>query len=128
LANLTPRIVVFTPAIINSTSGITALAPAIVAPTQRAAHSATKRKQVQQTSPAAYVYTTATGRLFITNKSSKRRFLIDMGSDLCVFPRKLIPQRRSRVNYDLRAANCTAIPTYGWLPLSLNLEFCWDFM
>jgi hypothetical protein len=27
------------------------------------------------------------GRLFITDKASKRRFLIDTGSDLCVFPR-----------------------------------------
>jgi hypothetical protein len=32
-----------------------------------------------------------------------------------------LPQCRSRVNYDLCAANGTTIPTYGWLPLSLNL-------
>jgi hypothetical protein len=52
--------------------------------------------------------------------------------DLCVFPRRLIPQRRSRVNYDLCAANGTTIPTYGWLPLSLNLglrrDFTWRFV
>jgi hypothetical protein len=40
-----------------------------------------------------------------------------MGSDLCVYPRKLIPQSRAHVNYDLCAANGTTIPT-----LSLNLE------
>jgi hypothetical protein len=79
-----------------------------------------------------HVCTTATGRLFVTNKSSKQRFPIDTGSDLCVFPRKLIPQRRERVNYDLCTANGTTIHTYGWLPLSLNLglrqEFTWRFV
>jgi hypothetical protein len=49
-----------------------------------------------------------------------------------VFPRKLIPQLRERVNYDLCAANGTTIPTYGLLPLSLNLrlrrEFAWRFV
>jgi hypothetical protein len=43
-----------------------------------------------------------------------------------VYPRKLIPQRRERVNYDLCAANGTTIRTYGWLPLSLNLELRWE--
>jgi hypothetical protein len=32
------------------------------------------------------VCATATGRIFITDKSTKQRFLIDTGSDLCVFP------------------------------------------
>jgi cleavage and polyadenylation specificity factor subunit 1 len=49
-----------------------------------------------------------------------------------VYPRKLIPQRRSRVNYDLYAADGKTIHTYGWLPLSLNLglrrEFTWRFV
>jgi hypothetical protein len=80
-----------------------------------------KWKPALQTSAVAHFCTTATGRLFVTDKSSKLRFLIDTGSDLCVFPRKLIPQRRERFNYDLCAANGTTIPTYGWLPLSLNL-------
>jgi hypothetical protein len=61
---------------------------------------------------AAYVSTTATGRLFITDKSTKQQILIDTGSDLCVFPCKLTPQRMERVNYDLFAANCTTISTY----------------
>jgi hypothetical protein len=81
---------------------------------------------------AANVCTTATGRLFITDKSTKQRFQIDTGSNLCVYPRKLIPQRRERVNYNLCAANGTTIRTYGWLPLSLNLglrlDFTWRFV
>jgi hypothetical protein len=38
-----------------------------------------------------------------------------------VFPYKLIPQRMERVNSYLCAANGITIPTYGWLPVSLNL-------
>jgi hypothetical protein len=49
-----------------------------------------------------------------------------------MFPRKLIPQHREHVNYDLCAANGTTIRTYEWLPLSLNLglrrEFTWRFV
>jgi hypothetical protein len=70
------------------------------------------RKPQQQTSPAAEACTTSTGRLFITDGTSKHRFLLDTGSDLCVFPRKLVPGRKERVNYDLSAANGTTIPTY----------------
>jgi hypothetical protein len=85
-----------------------------------------------QASEAENVCTTATNRLFITDKTSKRRFLIDTGSDLCVYPRQFIPQRRSRVNYDLCAANGTTIPTYGGLSPNLNLglrrEFTWRFI
>jgi hypothetical protein len=87
---------------------------------------------VQQASQEARACTPTNGRLSIPDKTSKRKFLIDTGSDLCVFPRKLIPQRKSRVNYELRAVNGTTIPTYGWLPLSLNLglrrDFTWRFV
>jgi hypothetical protein len=90
------------------------------------------RKLTLQTPAAGSVCTAATDRLFVTDKNSKRRFLIDTGSDLCVYPRKFIPQRRSRVNNDLYAANGNTIHTYGWLSLSLNLglrrEFTWRFV
>jgi hypothetical protein len=99
----------------------TTLFPALRLPSQQ-------EKLEQQLSAAAYVNTTATDRLFITNKTRTRRFLIDTGSDLCVYPRKFIPQRRSRVNYILCVANGTLIPTYGWLSLSLNLGLRRDFM
>jgi hypothetical protein len=49
-----------------------------------------------------------------------------------VYPRKPIPRRRERVDYDLCAANGTTIHTYGWLSLSLNLglrrDFTWRFV
>jgi hypothetical protein len=89
-------------------------------------------KLQQQTSLAADACTTGTGRLFITDRTSKHRFLLGTGSDLCMFPRKLVPGRRELVNYDLFAANGTTIPTYGWISLSLNLglrrEFTWSFV
>jgi hypothetical protein len=60
------------------------------------------------------------------------QFLVDMGSDLRVYPRRLIPRHRERVNYDFCAVNGTAIHTYGRLPLSLNLclrrDFTWRFL
>jgi cleavage and polyadenylation specificity factor subunit 1 len=86
----------------------------------------------QQSLRAANVCTTASGRLFVTDRVHKQRYLVDTGSDLCVFPRKLLPGRRERTDYTLYAANGTTIPTYGWISQSLNLglrrEFTWRFV
>jgi len=90
------------------------------------------RKPHQQTLTAANVCTTSSGRLFISDRTSKQRYLVDTGSDLCVFPRKLLPGRRERSDYILYAANGNAIPTYGWTSRSLNLglrrDFAWRFV
>jgi hypothetical protein len=83
-------------------------------------------KLTQRTSAAAHVCTPKNGHL-VTDRTSKWWFLVTTGSDLCVYPRRLIPQHRECVNYDLCAANGTSIHTYGWLPLSLNLGLCRDF-
>ena len=81
---------------------------------------------------AANVCNISSGRLFITDRISKQRYLVDTGSDLCVFPRKLLPGRRERTDYTLYAANGTTIPTYGWTSRSLNMglrrEFTWRFV
>jgi hypothetical protein len=91
----------------------------------------TSRELTQQKPPAVHVCPT-TGRVFIKDRSSKRQILADTGSDLCVYPRRLVPRREGRANYDLCAANGTNIYTYGWLPLSLNLglrrSFTWRFV
>jgi hypothetical protein len=47
-------------------------------------------KLIQQASMAVNVCKTVTSRLIITDKTSKRWFLIDTGSDLSVFPPKFI--------------------------------------
>jgi len=86
----------------------------------------------QRTLTAANVCTTSSGRLFITDRVSKRRYLVDTGSDLCVFPRKFLPGRRERTDYNLYPANGTTIHTYGWISQNLNLGlrrgFVWRFV
>jgi len=81
---------------------------------------------------AANVCTTSSGRLFVIDRYSKQRYLVDTGSDLCVFPRRLVPGHRERTDYTLYAANGTTIPTYGWTSRSLNLglrrDFTWRFV
>lgn len=57
---------------------------------------------------------------------------MDTGSDLCVFPRTLLRQHRTRTDYQLFAANGTIISTYGWVQLELNIglrrAFNWRFV
>lgn len=73
------------------------------------------------------------GRLFVMDRRSKMQFLVDTGSDLCVFPRTLLCERRSpTVEYQLYAANGTNITTYGFAHLELNLglrrDYSWRFI
>ncbi|CAK1583786.1 unnamed protein product [Parnassius mnemosyne] len=57
--------------------------------------------------------------------------MVDTGSDLCVFPRSALHQRRAKTDYQLCAANGTPINTYGYVELNLNLglrrDFVWRF-
>jgi len=76
---------------------------------------------------AAKVCTTRSGRLFVIDRYSKQRYLVDTGSDLCVFPRKLLSGRRARTDYTLYTANGTTILTYGWTSRSMNLGLRRDF-
>jgi hypothetical protein len=68
----------------------------------------------------------------VTDCVTKTRYLVDTGSELCVFPRKLLPERRARIDYSLYADNGTTIPIYGWTSRSLNLglrhDFTWRFI
>ena len=57
----------------------------------------------QQALTAANVCTTSSDRLFLTDRNQKQRYLVDTGSDECVFPRKLLPERRERTDYTLYA-------------------------
>lgn len=72
------------------------------------------------------------GRLFITDKQTKIKYLIDTGSDLCVFPRTATKDRRLKSEYELYAANNTVINTYGYITLDLDLglrrNFKWRFV
>jgi predicted aspartyl protease len=73
------------------------------------------------------------GRLYVTDRHSQNKFLIDTGSDLCVFPRSLMKGFRPPcTEYELSAANGSRIKTYGFLTLSLNFglrrRFTWKFV
>ena len=75
---------------------------------------------------------TSTGRLFVSDRSTKSQFLIDTGSDLCVFPRSMLRDRRVRTDYLLGAANGSDIYTYGFVHLNLDFglrrSFKWRFI
>jgi hypothetical protein len=69
------------------------------------------RKLHQQTLTVANICTTSSSRLFITDHISKQRYLVDTGSGMCVFPRKLLPECRECTDYTLYAANGNTIST-----------------
>lgn len=72
------------------------------------------------------------GRLFVTDLRSKVQFLVDTGSDVCVFPRRYLHEQRVKTNYELCAANGSKIYTYGYIQLVLNIglrrDFAWQFI
>lgn len=71
-------------------------------------------------------------RLFVTEVVTKRRFLIDTGSDLSCYPYQWLSNRPSQSNYTLAAANGSEIRTFGHIQLTLNLglrrAFQWNFI
>lgn len=58
-----------------------------------------------------------TGRLFVTDRNSSIQFLVDTGSDLCVYPYSSLRERRAKTKYELTAANGSTIDTYGFITL-----------
>ncbi|GBP69745.1 hypothetical protein EVAR_48772_1 [Eumeta japonica] len=55
------------------------------------------------------------------------QFLVDTGSELCVFPRSAVQQRRTGTTYQLSAVNGTTENTYGYTNLELNLSLRRDY-
>jgi hypothetical protein len=84
-------------------------------------------KLKQRSLTAANVCTTSSGRLFIKDRVTKQQYLVGTGSDLCVFPRKLLLGSWVGTDYNLYVDNGTNIPTYGWNPSTLNLGLRRDF-
>lgn len=70
----------------------------------------------------------------MTDAKSKIQYLVDTGSDLCVFPISFLNKehQRPKTNFELFAANNTVISTYGWLSITLDLglrrAFTWRFI
>ena len=77
--------------------------------------------------------TSATGRqpshlLYVTDRTSKLRLLIDTGAEISLVP----PTHRKQNGFSLQAANGTQIVVYGRRSLTLNLglqrTFQWIFV
>ncbi|XP_063371456.1 uncharacterized protein LOC134659697 [Cydia amplana] len=89
-------------------------------------------KLSRQSVVAASDCSTSGRRLFVRDSKTGHLFLIDTGSDISCFPRNLLKGRYIATTFDVRAANGSAIKTYGTLPLQLDLGlgrfFKWNFV
>jgi cleavage and polyadenylation specificity factor subunit 1 len=70
--------------------------------------------------------------LYVTDKHSKTRFLIDTGAEVSVFPATQHDKRYRRKGVSLTAANNSTIHTYGkrelCLDLGLHRQLKWSFL
>ncbi|GFW53084.1 retrovirus-related Pol polyprotein from transposon 17.6 [Trichonephila clavipes] len=73
-----------------------------------------------------------TSRLFLIDRKSGQKFLIDSGSEICVIPPSPTMNKPPQSNFSLFAANNTKIPAYGMVRKELNLglrrPFIWTFI
>ena len=87
------------------------------------------KRQLVETATSSFP---SPSRLFISDRSTKKIFLIDTGSDISCFPRLSMPSHLRRSNYLLQAANNSKIATFGQVTFSLNIglrrEFKWKFV
>jgi hypothetical protein len=87
----------------------------------RALHVAA-RKREKQSVVAASNYSNTGIRLYVTDRLTKMRFLVDTGADLRVYPRSRLGERNTHCSYELFAANGTAVRTYGCKRLRLDFD------
>ncbi|XP_054287805.1 uncharacterized protein LOC129003534 [Macrosteles quadrilineatus] len=70
-------------------------------------------------------------RIFVSDQKSNLRFLIDTGSDVSCYPKRLLRDRRTSTDFELSAANGSTIKTYGTCSMTLDLglrrSFVWQF-
>ncbi|GFW64723.1 transposon Tf2-11 polyprotein [Trichonephila clavipes] len=73
-----------------------------------------------------------TSRLFLLDRKSGQKFLIDSGSEICVIPPSPTMNKSPQSNFSLFAANNTKITAYGMVHKELNLglrrPFIWTFI
>ncbi|GFT80247.1 hypothetical protein TNCV_3202551 [Trichonephila clavipes] len=62
-----------------------------------------------------------TSRLFLLDRKSGQKFLIDSGSEICVIPPSPTMNKSPQSNFSLFAAKNTKIPAYGMVRKELNL-------
>ena len=70
--------------------------------------------------------------LYVTERESRLRFLVDTGSEVCIIPPSKAERKSRQDTFGLLAANNSPIVTYGTHSLTLNLglhhTFQWVFM
>ncbi|GFX37791.1 transposon Tf2-11 polyprotein [Trichonephila clavipes] len=73
-----------------------------------------------------------TSQLFLLDRKSGQKFLIDSGSEICVIPPSPTMNKSPQSNFSLFAANNTKIPAYDMVRKELNLglrrPFIWTFI
>ena len=73
-----------------------------------------------------------TSNFFVRDEITKNKFLIDIGSDLCVFPRTPVKVETEKSSYQIHAANETTISTYvtktHHIDLGLQRALEWKFV
>lgn len=79
------------------------------------------KKLIGRSSLAALDQAPLVSRLFVTEKSSNRDFLVDTGADISVVPPTSKEKLNSPCLFNLFAANGTKIKTYGSKLITLNL-------
>lgn len=86
---------------------------------------------IETTVAAAEAFSGRSQRLFLEDRKTGRKFLVDSGADVSVIPAHHFKKNKSS-EYKLFAANGTPIPTYGMQILNLDLglrrSFQWPFI
>ena len=71
-------------------------------------------------------------RVYLVDRTSQIRYLVDSGAEISVFPKRMLRGQRAVSTYELSAANGTPIRTFGTVTLELNLglrrAFVWNFV
>ncbi|XP_043521438.1 uncharacterized protein LOC122534652 [Frieseomelitta varia] len=73
-------------------------------------------KRGNRTLSAAISDEPKTSRFFVTDKAMATEFLVDTGSDLCVFPHTRVKGQAEKSTYEMYVANGTTISTYSFSP------------
>ncbi|XP_071577523.1 uncharacterized protein [Temnothorax nylanderi] len=89
-------------------------------------------KQRGQSVMAADAGNPKSSRLYVTDCNTRRKYLIDTGSDVSVFPLANTRSKRKAESYQLFAANGSVINTYGFVTLQpdfgLRRAYPWRFI
>ncbi|BHF76084.1 hypothetical protein SprV_0501918200 [Sparganum proliferum] len=86
------------------------------------APSSPRRKLLGRRVNAAELSGNSTGRIFyVRDNTSGRQFLVDTGAQISVIPPTPADRRCPNYGLQLQAANCSPIPTFGSLFITLNI-------